>query len=94
MKTPTAKEIEKEIATLKDMAPRIRQEDAFGGDNRAKIEAQIEALDDLMSENECDDKEESGDWDSDVASEARAAVQWMDGEEDKPSDGWKSLLLK
>lgn len=92
MKDKTDKQIANELAALKDLAPRIRQRSAFGDDNRANIEAQIEVLEDFMSESEIYDKEESGDWGQDTVSSAIEALNWMNGEEDEAlSKGWEVL---
>lgn len=95
MKPPTLEEIAAELAALKDMAPRIRQRDAFGGDNRAGIDAQIRVIERGMSESAIYDK-----WDDanagDVASSAIEARQWLDGEAEDgaPSEAWRGLLQR
>lgn len=95
MKKPIREEITTELATLKDMAPRIRQRDAFGGDNRAGIDAQIRVLEKDMNESAIRDKWD-GENDYDIESAAMEARQWLNGEAEDgaPSEGWKGLLPK
>lgn len=93
MKTPTTEEIATELAKLKDMAPRIRQRDTFGGNNRAGIDAQIRVFEERMSTDAIYDK-----WDDnpDACDSAIEARQWLDGEAEDgaPSEGWAPLLVK
>ena len=52
----TATEVATEITELKRLAPLIPQHDLFGGNNRAKIEAEIEALEKNMNEGDVYDR--------------------------------------
>lgn len=91
---PTQEQITAEIAKLKDLAPRIRQHDAFGGNNRAKIDAEIRVLEKNMTHDQIDEH-----WDGmshherDVNWDAHEARDWMDGESEEESlaAGWEGL---
>lgn len=97
MKAPTDKQIKKELAELKRIAPLIRQRDAFGGDNRAKIDAQIWVLEeDCLDETEIRDHAEEMGWveDSDIEGNARYALDWLNGDSESKSlvENWKGLI--
>ena len=97
IKVPTAEQIQAEIALLIEMKPNVRQYSAFGDDNYAKIDAQIEVLEENLSEDDIWDR-----WDSDECEAngdirfcAEGALEWKLGESDsKPSDEWKPLIKK
>jgi hypothetical protein len=100
-KIPTNKQVQKEIDTLREYKPRIVQFSAFGDDNHAKIDVEIEVLEkhlggDTMDDYDIDDKLDEGDWTDDEASSARDIVSWLKGNpcEDGgvPSDNWKCLV--
>ncbi|MEI8289551.1 MAG: hypothetical protein WCH99_08750 [Verrucomicrobiota bacterium] len=92
MKAPTRKEIEVEIAALKEIKPKIKQFSYFGDDNHAAIDAQISVLELETSNEEIDEKRDSGEWSNHEADSAIHALEWMDGDESEaPSVGWKPL---
>ena len=85
----TDEEIDAEIATLREMKPRVRHFTAFGDDNWAAVELQIFVLEERMDEDQAGDEYE----DADEYSHATEAIQWMNGEtENAPSVGWKELV--
>jgi len=85
-KPKTQKQIDVEIATLKNIKPKVRRFTAFGDDNWAKIDIQINVL-----ENDLDEDDISQYTDPDENSEAYNTIQWRNGEfvDESPSDGWK-----
>jgi hypothetical protein len=96
----TAKQVEKEIAMLVEMKPRVLRRSGFGEDHHEAIDAQIKVLKERMSEDriydifqpvdedgEPDDEGNRHDLDS-----ALEAKRWLDGEGDAPSKGWKELV--
>lgn len=87
----TQKEIVAELSLLRKYAPRIPQRSAFGDDNRAKIDASIEALEERMDVNEVYEREDSV-WDSDQVGAAREAIEWRDDDGDSVSSGWECLV--
>lgn len=92
MTPKTDEQIKAEVATLEKMKPFIPAYDAFGGYNRAKVEAALQAMRDNMEDWEVDDMEDSGDWTSEEAAAARDAVWWMNGEESmSPSQSWEPV---
>ena len=92
-KTPTREEIAKEIETLKDLAPKIPQHDAFGSSNRAKVDAEIDALMGRFVFSDDEDDDEGDEYDAELESVAMAARDWAEGRSDeKPSDNWKPLV--
>ena len=97
MGEPTEAEVQAEIDLLREMTPKIRQRDAFGGDNRAKIEAQILALEERMDEDEAyAEFEDPDDLDGtyNIAACAVDAVEWLEGRGrgEPPSKGWEALV--
>jgi hypothetical protein len=94
----TAEEIQAEIDRLKEMKPTVRRFDTFGGDNHAKIDAELDVLEERMDEDEIYDRwsdEDDPEINYDLISSARYAMAWMMGdEEDPPSKGWEALVEK
>lgn len=100
----TDDEVEEEVAKLRVMAPKIVQFSKFGDDNRAKIDAQIDALagfwdeDDLDREYDLTDEdfvEEHGGENNveEMRNAALTALLWRDGQSsDTPSEDWEPLL--
>lgn len=85
----TDEEIDAEIATLREMKPRVRHFTAFGDDNWKAIELQIFVLEERMDTDQAGDEYD----DADEYSHATEAIQWMEGEiETAPSEGWKELV--
>ena len=105
MSKPTDEQIRAELATLKDYAPRIRQRNAFGDDNRTKIDAQIHFLSAYILNPYTDSGRyspgEDGDNDEldideqfEVYNSVLDVDRWLKGEEpDTPSSGWEPLLV-
>lgn len=89
---PVAKtdvEIQTEVVALEALKPKVRKFSAFGGDNHAAIQAQIEVLQSSMTADAIDRK--WGDED-DLRNAAEHAADWANGDEaDSPSDGWQVL---
>lgn len=106
MKIPTLRQIKTEIKKLQALKPRIRSHSIFGDSNLDCIDAQVEVLEhDLTEEDIANreiyedgsgaDPEDDSAWKENVASAARAALQWRDGElKESPSEGYKHLILK
>ena len=85
----TDKQIDVEVATLRELKPKVRRFSGFGDDNHAAIDLQILVLEERMDNDEINDRYE----DTDENSHAYECVQWMDGEaEEAPSAGWKGLV--
>ena len=83
------------------MKPKVRRATAFGDDNHAAIEAQIEVLENDMSvddiENRADEETEAEEelWTENQKESALYARQWMDGDEkESPSHSWAGLVEK
>jgi hypothetical protein len=94
MKTPTAKEIAAEVATLKAMKPNVLKSSAFGDNHHNAIESQIEVMETGMEESEIYDNQENENWPENVVDSALEARRWLDGDEDyPPSEGWKPLVV-
>ncbi len=83
-------EIQKEIETLREMKPKVRQFSAFSDDHHAAIDAQIEVLEEDLDD---DDVYERFEEDAqNILDEAIHALEWMNGENDEaPSVGWADL---
>jgi transcription elongation GreA/GreB family factor len=93
MARPTLAEQQAEIEALTELMPKVCQRTAFGDNNIAAIEAQIEVIEKRMSYDQIADREDDETWNEFVASSARDARAWLDGDsEDGPqSQGWKEL---
>lgn len=95
---PTDEEVKAEIARLKEMQPKVRHMDTFGGNNREKIDAQIDVLEESMDEDEIYERwgnDDDPDENYDIISNARYALEWVDGESEDgepPSKGWEPLV--
>lgn len=96
---PTQKQIEVEIKNLQEIAPKVRRHSAFGDDNRAAVEAQIEVLKERMDEDAIYDRADENKaaeeelWAESVKESALEARRWLDGDEDTtPSKGWEGLV--
>lgn len=97
---PTTKQIDAEVEKLKEMRSKIPPRNFFGENNLLKIDAEIEALEKRMDEQQVYDRfgaDETADefQESDLEPQHSAiyAIQWMNGEEkESPSDGWKPLI--
>lgn len=99
MKIPSQKQIESEIKKLETIKPKIPRTNFFGDNNHDKIDAQIEVLQEELSEDEVYDRfedEENPDRTMEIVSNARQAALWLIGESDDgaPSNGWKELIRK
>lgn len=100
MEQPTDEQTKAVIAKFEDLAPRINQNDAFGGSNRANIDIQIRVLKEYNNfmdmEEMAEEFEVDPDSDYDLYSHFRDAWDWCDGEFDeadgKFEDGWDSMV--
>lgn len=90
-KMKTQKQIDAEIETLKSQKPRVPNFTAFGDDNWAAIDVQIEVLEKEMDQDAIDAK-----WPMDgeyhFYTAGCEAMDWRDEDEDAPSKNWKSLV--
>lgn len=96
----TKKEITSEVVALKKMKPNVRRMSVFGDDHHNAIDAQIEVLENNMSDGDIYDNFEPFNEETDaddgraenVLYAARQAYQWMHDEiEESPSEEWVSL---
>lgn len=105
---PDPAAIKAQIAALRELKPKVRHSSGFGNDHHAAIDAQIEVLEDNLSQTEIndrtafeddddyDDAEELGKWKMNVNEGATAAREWLDGELEDAEDivgTWEDLLL-
>jgi len=93
---PTITQITAEIATLREMQPRVRHYSGFGDDHHAAIDAQVDALTEALSEADVYGKygdEANVDFADNVFRAALDAVDWRAGDSDEvPSEGWAELV--
>lgn len=91
----TQKEIQAEIKKLEEMEPRVRRFTAFGDDNHAAIDAQLEVLKGDVEGEEFEDKIESGEWTEHDRDNAQQALDWLEErpEQHAPSEDWTELLV-
>lgn len=91
MHMKTRSEIESEIAALEAVKLRIPHTTAFGDSNHDAIDAQVEVLQEEMTEDDIYEKWPD-DTDMHTRTAAQEAQQWMDGEsEDVPSADWATI---
>lgn len=98
----TASEIRDEVKALTEIKPKVRRYSAFGNDNLAAIDRQIEALVDKWTDDDAYDALDDGGISRHEFDAACEAIAWADGaydeyEEDgeivdRPSLSWKSLV--
>ncbi len=88
---PSDKQIQAELGTLKAYRGLVRRYSMFGEDNRAAVDAQIQVVEDSLSEDEVYERWEDEDYLRDNALEM---VQWLlgQGEPTSPSENWKPLV--
>lgn len=87
----STREIGAEIEALKKMKPNIHRYSGFGDDHYAGIDAQIRVLSGQVSPENFD--REFDPRPDNERDDARAALEWMEGESDEaPSEDWKNLL--
>lgn len=94
---PTIEQIQNEIEQLKELKPKIRHYSAFGDDNRASVQAQIDVLERGMDEDGIYNRWDEGERDMNIRDAALGALQWMtNGETDDGetglAEGWKGLV--
>lgn len=94
--TPKTKEqVRSEMEALRELKPRVRRQSAFGEDNHAKIEAQIEVLRDNLDEDAIYERFQDADDPDEMSPELDAALdarRWMDGENPEGlAEGWEPL---
>ena len=99
----TAREIRDEIDALREIKPTVRRFTAFGDDNWAAIDRQIEALVDEWTDDNAYDALDEGDISEHEFQAASEAIAWVNGDYDeyedddgeiidRPSLSWKSLV--
>lgn len=90
MDAPTDEQIKAEIAALREIKPRVRQQSTFGDNHHDAIDAQIEVL-----ENRWDDSETEENYpdEGSVRDAALEACNWLQGggASDSLVGDWKSL---
>lgn len=91
-KRKTVTEAQAEAKKLCEMRDSVRRFTAFGDDNHAAIDAQIDVLERNMDDDEIYDRYANNDHERKAALQARA---WWDGDEDEsPSKSWEPLVRK
>lgn len=93
MKAPSQKQIDAEIARLKEMKPNVRETSAFGNNHHDAIDAQLRVLQGEVAEDDFDEEFEEAE--DNVRDGAQRALDWMNGiDPNAPSSEWKELLIK
>jgi hypothetical protein len=92
MKTPTQKQIDAEIKTLESYRGKIPPGTLT--DNKAALEAQIDVLQNKLSQDAIFDRWPDDERDCEIRCNALDAHDWMRGEngKGKPSKEWKELV--
>ena len=95
MKKPTQKDIDKQVAWLKENCEKIRQYTAFGDNNWVLIDAEIEVLNREKTSNDYADYDDPGDEMARQYTSACAIEEWMNGTSgESPIENWKGLVKK
>ena len=83
-------EVDKMIADLKEIKPKVRKTSMFGDNHHNAIDAQIRVLEEDLDEEDINDEV----WEDNVVESAMAAREWLDGEETEFGllEDWKSLI--
>lgn len=91
-------QVNAEIAALEALKPKVRKRTAFGDDNHAAIDAQLDVLRKRMNSDDVYDTygdEDADEFDQYVLDSALAAHDWMtglvDSDEEAPVAGWSGL---
>lgn len=93
-------EIKEEIAALKAIRPNVRRQSVFGDDHHDAIDGQIDVLENFWDESDIWDRCDNAAEDEPYAAEnvrdsMLEASQWLHEETDeRPSEGWKELVIK
>jgi hypothetical protein len=92
---PSQDEINKTIEQLREIKPKVRHKSLFGDDNRAAIGAQIEVLENNLSEDGIFDRWPSPDDDISIREAALTAREWLDGKEIEEGlvEAWQTLVV-
>lgn len=88
-------EIQRELEALKALRPRLRPRSAFGDDNLAALDAQIEVLEEDLTHDDIYDRWPDDTADLHVRTAAEEARQWLDGEYelDTLAEGWEGVTV-
>jgi len=96
---PTAEQIKSEISRLREIMDKVPPTTRFGESNTDAIDAEIEVLENDLSEDDiysssCETEDEEDEkWSFRIRDLALAARRWMDGEDpESPSKGWEPLV--
>lgn len=89
----TQEEITAEIAALNSLRERVPTHTLFGEDNQARIDAQIEVLQDEMDDDEIYDRwaDVGEDPNETILSDALDALDWLNGDAPAPSADWADI---
>lgn len=86
-------EITAEIEALTTMKPTVLHHSKFGDDHHAAIDAQVQVLEDGLSEDDVYDEFPEGDFADNIRDSALDAARWAEGDsDDVPSEQWKDLV--
>lgn len=98
-KPPSPTEVAAEIATLKELLPKVRRWTFFKEDNHEAIQVQIGVLEDELDEDGCyicyaeEAFEDHSEFDERILNVALDAARWLEGsDKEKPSEGWQELV--
>ncbi len=90
----TQPEIDAQIKWLKENRDKVRSHDRFGGDNRAKIDADIAVLEGKLDADDVYDLVyRTREWTEEKGESANGTVDWLEGNEDmSPKESWEPLV--
>jgi hypothetical protein len=82
---PTQQQVDEEIIKLKQLKPKVRQMTAFGDDNHAAIDIQIEVLNGSLDEDDIYQQHDDEDITEHEKDNALEAISWLEGEGESAS---------
>ena len=86
----TQKEIDAQIKALKEIRPKVKPYSFFGDDNLAKLDAQVQVLEEDLDEYDVYEEWPEDEEEFDIRACANLAVEWRDGESETEdlADDW------
>lgn len=78
----TKEEIDKQIAALKEIRPKIRTYSMFGTDNLAQLDAQVNVLENSLNYDDIYEEYDHSGMDEELLSSALCALDWLNGNTD------------
>lgn len=76
----TKEEIDKQITALKEIRPKVRPHSAFGDDNLAALDAQVDVLENSLDSADIYERYDHSGMDEEILTTALYALDWLNGD--------------